>query len=266
MQACTRIVESIILSYSSNPHVPIAGSHLAITLTLEGDAAAGIPSKRLLNLTIHSDLVMTFASIYGSSLTASSKSFRASARGIHLRGFLGFTGHPNKTHQYLFVNGHRIDQSGIMDVVREVYRNANVLTRDMDDEEEIGPRGGKRVVTKSYSLHPVFLLHLSLPRDEVDLGLEPLKSIVLFKVGHFPRLSIHSLKPSAGRSVGSKGRQKHREECLKFCRVLLYRAYRKAGSAKASARLIYCQSLDHRHYETASTAICQPECDGPSAS
>jgi DNA mismatch repair ATPase MutL len=189
VQTCTKLVESIILSLSSNPNTPIGGSELALTLTLEGDAAAGIPSRRILSLKSHSDLVMAFSNIFGSSLTASTKSFRASARGIHLRGFVSFTGHPTKTHQYLFVNGHRIAQSGIMDVVREVYRIANVLAQEMD-EEEIGPRGGKKVVTKTQNLHPVFLLHLSLPEDEMDLGMEPLKSIVLFKVGRFSDIEL----------------------------------------------------------------------------
>lgn len=189
VQTCTKLVEFIILSSSSNPNTPIGGSELAITLTLEGDAAAGIPSRRILSLKSHSDLVVTFSNIFGSSLTASSKSFRASARGIYLRGFVGFTGHPTKTHQYLFVNGHRITQSGVLDVVREAYRSANVLAQEMD-EEEIGPRGGKKVVTKTQNLHPVFLLHLSLSKDELDLGLEPMKNIVLFKVGRFPDIEL----------------------------------------------------------------------------
>lgn len=80
-------------------------------------------------------------------------------------------------------------------MVREVYRSANVLAQEMDDEEENHQRGANRGVTKPHSLHAVFLLHIKLPGEEVDHGLEPLKSSVLFRVrlvSFTPSILLHT--------------------------------------------------------------------------
>lgn len=181
VQVCTKLVETTILAFASSPDTT-ERSELTITLTLEGDAAAGIPSKRILGIKSNVDVAATFGNVFGTAHTVSSKSFRAAALGIHLRGLISFTGHPTKAHQYVFVNGHRITRTGICGVIREAYKSANVLAEEMDEEEAEQRRTGNRGSTRLHSLHPVFLLHLKLPREDLDHGLEPLKHSVLFKV------------------------------------------------------------------------------------
>jgi hypothetical protein len=93
-------------------------------------------------------------------------------------------------------------------------------------------------------LHPVFLLHIRLPKQEIDHGLEPLKSSVLFKVRPVSSSSphgigAHSMVP-VGRGLGTKGSQKRSEECLKICGILHYREHGAAVSTSLRVCLIFC--------------------------
>lgn len=189
-QACTKVIETMILAFSSTPNSPPDRRTLSITLTLEGNAVAGIPSRRLVNFTAGASILATFANLFGDGLTVSSKSFRASAQGVHVRGFLSFTGYPTKAHQYIFVNGHLIANSELCDVIADAYTAANVLAQEVADDEDGADRGektlqksGKMGSTRTRACHPVFLLHLELPKSKTDHSLEPLKNSVMFKVG-----------------------------------------------------------------------------------
>jgi DNA mismatch repair protein MLH3 len=168
--------------------------------------------------------VASFAGIFGDGLTASSKSFRASAQGVHVRGFLSLAGHPTKAHQYLFVNGHHIAKSELYEVVGEAYMVANVFGREIGDDEESAARGemalqnsGKKESAKSKSCFPVFVLHLEMPRSDVDHSLEPLKNSVMFKVSGSPVSHLHwgqaLIATSVGCYIGSKCSRKRGEEC-----------------------------------------------------
>lgn len=208
-QACTKIIETTILAFSSAPGSPPDRRSLSITLTLEGNAAAGIPSRRLVDFTAGANILATFASLFGDGLTVSSKSFRASAQGVHVRGFLGFTGFPTKAHQYIFVNGHLIAKSELCDVVADAYTAANVFAQEVTDDGDGADRGemilqksGKKGSTRTRTCHPVFLLHFELPKSEVDHSLESLKNSVMFKVG----LGFENIWAS-GRSADVKSRR-----------------------------------------------------------
>ena len=189
IQACTKVIETTALTFSSLPNCRPDRSSLSITLTLEGNAAVGIPSRRLINVTAEPNLLSTFASLFGEDLTASSKSFRASAQGVHVRGFLSLKGYPTKAYQYLFVNGHSLAKSELCKVIEDAYTAANVFAQEAGDDEVDADRGemalqksGKKGFTRTRTCHPVFVLHLQLPKSEVDHSLTPLKNSVMFKV------------------------------------------------------------------------------------
>lgn len=205
IQACKKALELAVLCYASNPLAE--PFDLAITLTLEQDPFSDMPSKRLLDIKINtSDILTTFATLFGGALTESARSFRASSHGIQVRGFISFTadGHPTRAHQYVFVNGRYVEQSDLAEVVEDMFKKYRVF--DSEEEEDDGRRsvaargdraGGKGV---GRSVKPVFLLHLTVPTSETD-GTSSLKDVPISKVRCHPvyhtilYIQINNLQP-----------------------------------------------------------------------
>lgn len=162
IQACKKVLELAILGYASTPSAK--PRNLAITLTLEEDPLAGTPSKRLLNFQINtSDILKTFSALFGAALIENSKSFRASSHGIQVRGFISFTGHPTRAHQYVFVNGCYIEQSELGTVVQDIFKKYGILDSEEDEGGRYGVMRGDGVRSAGKILKPVFLLHLTVP-------------------------------------------------------------------------------------------------------
>ncbi|KAJ9094452.1 hypothetical protein QFC21_005991 [Naganishia friedmannii] len=191
IQACKKALELAVLNYASHPSRK--PSSLAITLTLEDNPLSGTSSKRLLDIKLNtSDILQTFAALFGAALTESSKSFRASSHGIQVRGFISFTGHPTRAHQYVFVKGCCMEQSELVEVVEGIYKRYGVLVSEEDEEGRHGAARGEGGKGAQRSMKPVFLLHLIVPASETDAGLGPLNDIQSVKNNDLVRKVVSS--------------------------------------------------------------------------
>jgi len=81
-------------------------------------------------------------------------------KGLKLTGFIGMPAHtrPNRTGQYLFVNGRAVFSLPVSYAVRDAYGTTLPTNR-----------------------HPVFVLHLTLPGSLVDVNVHPQKREVRFR-------------------------------------------------------------------------------------
>ncbi|KAJ9104252.1 hypothetical protein QFC19_004069 [Naganishia cerealis] len=176
IQECKKALEVAILGWASNP--ASGSSHFAITLTLEEDPFCGVPAKRVLEMKANTDIVETFARLFGLALTETAKSFRASSQGIQIRGFVSFVGHPTRAHQYIFINGNHVEILEMRELVEDIFKSHGILDSQEDDKYECGLEGRDRGKLSGkisrQSMKPVFLLHLMLPKSELIHGLRPL--------------------------------------------------------------------------------------------
>ena len=146
----------------------LAHPHIAFTLTHD--------EKKSLNLNIHASHKARIAAILGKEFEANAMEIIAEREGIALSGFASLpTLHRATTqYQFLFVNGRAVKDKLLHGCVRAAY--SDVL------------HGGR---------HPLVVLSLNLPPQDVDVNVHPAKAEVRFRDPGLVRgLIISALKHS----------------------------------------------------------------------
>lgn len=138
-------------------HMAIANPGVAFLLKSNGKTIIDVSAVGVENFTVSQKIRMS--EILGKSLIADLLSVNFKTPSIHIHGFVGRPGMgiSSRRHQYLFVNGRDVTDPLVHRAVFDAY--------------------GSRLPGRMY---PVFILHVDIAPNEVDINVHPRKLSVKF--------------------------------------------------------------------------------------
>lgn len=128
--------------------------HVAFRLTHDGKTVLTLPALE------DGDLAGRLSAVLGRDFTENAMTIEAEREGIRLHGYSGLPTYDRGTaqHQYLFVNGRPVKDRLLGGALRGAY--SDVLSRDR---------------------HPVAVLFVTVPTEDVDVNVHPAKTEVRFR-------------------------------------------------------------------------------------
>ncbi|MGR3912166.1 MAG: DNA mismatch repair endonuclease MutL [Candidatus Rhabdochlamydia sp.] len=136
----------------------LANPHVGFELTVGDGISLTVPASH--ESTFIHQLEQRIDHLFEDAFLQNKRAISAEKEGYHLQGFLGSPtdDRANKTGQYLYVNGRSVFSPLVSDAVKSGY--------------------GQRIDTRR---HPIFVLHLTVPQDKVDVNVHPQKQQVRFE-------------------------------------------------------------------------------------
>ena len=128
-----------------------------------------------------------FGMVFGQHLVAKADSVNYNHGQTRVSGFFSLTSAHTKTSQLIAVNGRPIHQCDLHRHINKLFSRSSfakfsdLAVKTYDTEVNVRPLG-RNSPRRHMENHPVFFLHIEMPNDKVDIGLEPSKRLVHFVV------------------------------------------------------------------------------------
>ncbi|WWC88851.1 uncharacterized protein L201_003766 [Kwoniella dendrophila CBS 6074] len=127
--------------------------------------------------------VRLFRSLYGNALVHRVQNIRVSAGTKRVEGFISLSGDITKSHQHLYINNYPITRSDLHLSIAKKFTNSRfgnfASTGEHDDAENANI--DRRISPRRLERHPIYVLNVILPAEEVDVSFEPTKGTLGYK-------------------------------------------------------------------------------------
>ncbi|WWD04674.1 hypothetical protein V865_002745 [Kwoniella europaea PYCC6329] len=170
MRQCKKVIEVFALA------------RYAVNWSVWDDRGMG-DRREVLDIRGTKSSVQVFRALYGNALVRRVQSIRVSAGSRRVDGFISLSGDITKIHQHLYINHYPITRSELHLAIARKFSNSRSGTfasagqhdelEDHDAEKRRSPRRLER--------HPIYVLNVTLPSEEVDVSFEPAKGILGYK-------------------------------------------------------------------------------------
>ncbi|WVW84464.1 hypothetical protein I302_106498 [Kwoniella bestiolae CBS 10118] len=127
--------------------------------------------------------VHVFRSLYGNALVKRVQNIRVSAGSNRVDGFISLSGDITKSHQHLYINNYPITRSDLHLAISKKFSDSRFGTfasaGEHDDLEDLSAE--RRKSPRRLERHPIYVLNVTMPSEEVDVSFEPAKGILGYK-------------------------------------------------------------------------------------
>ncbi|CAG8485545.1 8187_t:CDS:10 [Ambispora leptoticha] len=151
--------------------------HSNVTFTLV-DSSQNI---KLLFVKKTTSIISRFRQLFGVPLAQDLEYVFAEQGDLKINGFVSMRGYHTKQYQYVYVNGRFISYNVLYKTIETVFVKSNFY-RDSEIESLYDSRSEKHYHHHYHqNYHPIFLLHITCPKNYYEICLDPLKNIIEFK-------------------------------------------------------------------------------------
>ncbi|WVQ65973.1 uncharacterized protein L199_004151 [Kwoniella botswanensis] len=139
--------------------------------------------RKVLDIRGTKSSVQVFRALYGNALVRRVQSIRVSAGSRRVDGFISLSGDITKIHQHLYINNYPITHSELHLAIARKFSNSRFGTfASAGQHDELEDHDAKkRRSPRRLERHPIYVLNVSLPSEEVDVSFEPAKGILGYK-------------------------------------------------------------------------------------
>nr|XP_019000858.1 uncharacterized protein I203_06500 [Kwoniella mangroviensis CBS 8507]OCF64319.1 hypothetical protein I203_06500 [Kwoniella mangroviensis CBS 8507] len=170
MRQCKKVIEVFALA------------RYGVTWLVWDDRGMG-DRRKVLDIRGTKSSVQVFRALYGNALVKRVQSIRVSAGSRRVDGFISLSGDITKAHQHLYINNYPVTRSELHLAITRKFSDSRFGTfasagqhdelEDIDAEKRRSPRRLER--------HPIYVLNVTLPSEEVDVSFEPAKGVLGYK-------------------------------------------------------------------------------------
>ncbi|WWC62376.1 uncharacterized protein I303_104972 [Kwoniella dejecticola CBS 10117] len=126
--------------------------------------------------------VQIFRSLYGNALAKRVQSIRVSAGSRRVDGFISLFGDVAKSHQHLYINNYPLNRSDLHLSIARRFATSKFGTYAMSGEHDLEDQyQHTRQSPRRLERHPIYVLNVTLPPDDIDASFEPAKGIMGYK-------------------------------------------------------------------------------------
>ncbi|WRT67606.1 uncharacterized protein IL334_004578 [Kwoniella shivajii] len=138
--------------------------------------------KLLLGIRSAKSSVHIFRSLYGNALVQRVQNIRVSAGTKRVDGFISLSGDFTKIHQHLYINNYPLARSDLHLAISKKFSDSRFSTYASAGDNDLEYiAGGQRRSPRRMERHPIYVLNVSMPSDEVDVSYEPQKGMLGYK-------------------------------------------------------------------------------------
>ncbi|KAG8906130.1 DNA mismatch repair protein [Tulasnella sp. 403] len=158
-----------------------------VTFTLEKaikERDGSTSQSRIMTIPKSSSALAAFHNIYGRALAEHVDEVNVMAGSLKIEGFISLQGAPSKAFQFLYVNRYPLEYSDLHRTIESRFASTSFSKPNESAAGFDGDPTDQHSSTRKLECRPVYCLNLHVPRDHVDVCLEPNKRTVQFQDRH----------------------------------------------------------------------------------
>ncbi|EIW66724.1 hypothetical protein TREMEDRAFT_34488 [Tremella mesenterica DSM 1558] len=172
LSACRKVIETLALAHSS----------VSWTVWEDRDVeTSSSSSKKIMTMSSHDASLATFKELYGGALVEQRvQKIRVSSGFMRVDGFISLEGASGRVHQHLYVNHYPVQRSELHLAISQKFSHSRFSAMNQDEPFELTHSDSRRSPRK-LDKHPVYVLDVCIPAEDVDVQYEPKKGLLGYK-------------------------------------------------------------------------------------
>ncbi|KAK1925298.1 hypothetical protein DB88DRAFT_483462 [Papiliotrema laurentii] len=165
LTACKKVVEALALV---RPGVAFD--------MWDGSVGPSTGARKVLSVEGAPTMVESFRLIYGTASVERVQNIRVTAGQRRVQGFISLSGLLHKNHQHLYINSYPVERGDIHHAISTRFNQSRFSAFTQEDDRDTTQYNRKS--PRRLERHPVYVLNLILPAEEVDSTRNPRKTVM----------------------------------------------------------------------------------------